>query len=110
MLLPEIFDLALNLCNVVSRLLNGCPAVAFAVPPVDVLAHLSYTTLFLAHLIAELAGLGLEAGVVHQLQTTRLTSTVLLVTLLTKVPPLPVSAGPSRLVKVAHGKCSPVAV
>jgi len=102
MLFPEIPDLVLNLCNVISRLLNGSPAVPLTVPPIDILAHFPYAAFLLAHLITQFTGLRLKAGVVDQFQATRLAGAVFLVALLAEVPPLPVPTSPPCLVKVAH--------
>jgi hypothetical protein len=84
-------------------LLDGCHPIALALPPGNVGLHLAHSTIFLVHLVTELAIALLVDRVVDQLQAARLPRPVLLIALLFEVPPLPVAAVPACLFEVAHG-------
>jgi hypothetical protein len=50
--IPEIVDLGGEVANIIKGLLDGCPTVAFTLPPFDVVAHFSDSPLLLLHLVA----------------------------------------------------------
>ena len=102
MLPPKLINLSLDVRNIRVRLFYGRPSVPLALPPLDVAAHLVYPPLLFEALVANLARGGHEGGLKDEFEPARLSGAVLLVALLTKVSPFPVSAVPAGLFKVAH--------
>jgi len=91
----QIFDVVLGL-------LDGGPAVALALPPVDVVVHLCHAPRLLGDLLADLAVRRYQVRLVHELEPAGFSRAVLLVALLSEVAPFPVPAVPAGLFKVAH--------
>lgn len=71
-------------------------------PALHVSLQLLETAVLLLDLLAQLARLVAVHGGIHELEPARLAGAVLLGALLAEVSPLPVAAGPARLLKVAH--------
>ena len=92
----------IQIFNVVLGLLDGGPAVALALPPVDVVVHLCHAPRLLGDLLADLAVRRYQVRLVHQLEPAGFSRAVLLVALLSEVAPFPVPAVPPGLFKVAH--------
>jgi hypothetical protein len=99
----EVLDLAVDLSNVVIRLLDGGPAVAFVLPSLHIILHLLHAALLLRDLVAHLAIRLYLRRVVDELEAASLAHPVLLVALPAEGVPFPVPALPFSLVKPAHG-------
>lgn len=98
----ELYNLAVDIVNVVLGLLDGGPAVTLALPPVDVVPHLVHPPSLLCDLVADLAVRVYRNRLVDKLQPARLARPVLLVALLPEVPPFPVTAPPAGLLEITH--------
>lgn len=106
MLLSHAVNLIRHLSHFSTCSLNGCPAVALALPALDVAGHLVVASLLLLYIVAELADVGLAFRIIDELEAASLPHAVFLVALLTKVAPAPVATAPERHLKVTHGEAS----
>lgn len=84
--------------------LNRGRSVAFSLPAPHVALHFVVPAPFFLNVVAQLAYIGIVSGLVDELKAARLPHPILLIALLAKMAPSPVAAGPTSLIKVAHGR------
>lgn len=104
MLIHYLLYLGADLLDVSLGLLDCGHPITLSLPPCNIGLHLVNAAVLLLYLVAELALALLVGRIIDQFQAARLACPVLLVALLTEVPPLPVAAGPARLFEVTHGE------
>lgn len=102
MLNPQRPNLRIQRHHLRLRLLDRRAPVALAAPAPHVLRHLGDAPLLLVDLVARLAHIGLQVGVVDQLEPACFACAVFFGALLAEVAPLPPAAGPELVVEVAH--------
>lgn len=74
----------------------------FSLPSIDISLHFVVSPPFLVNVLAKLTYFAQAYRIKDEFEAARLSNAVFLVTLLTEMPPSPVTAVPFRLVKVAH--------
>lgn len=102
MLLPEPRDRALEVNYINLRLREGCRAVSLSFPSLDVCRHLLDSALLPGNRLACLAIRGFVLGREDELQSAGLSHPVFPVTLFAERSPLPGTACPNYLLKIAH--------
>lgn len=97
-------DLVVYLSHFSTRFLDCRRSFAlFSLPTLDILCHFVVPTLLLLNVFAQFTNVLNMHRLINQLQSTRLSDTILFIALLAKVTPPPVLALPFRLIEVAHG-------
>lgn len=104
MFLIHEVDLVVYLSHFSTRFLDCRHSFAvFSLPALDILCHFVVSTLLLLNVFAQFTNVLYMHRFINQLQSTRLSDTILFIALLAKVTPAPVLALPFRLIEVAHG-------